>query len=65
MAVRASSISPGRIQPVMINDREYVDGGLVSQVPVRVVRQLGADVIIAADVFKNRSTQRGYDLPLQ
>jgi len=59
MAVRASSISPGRIQPVMINDREYVDGGLLSQVPVRVVRQLGADV------FKNRSIQRGYDLPLQ
>lgn len=53
MAVRASSAIPGLIQPVMINGREYVDGGLVSQVSVRVARQLGADVIIAVDVSKN------------
>jgi len=53
MATRASSAIPGLIQPVMINGREYVDGGLVSQVPVRVARQMGADVIIAVDVSKN------------
>jgi len=53
MAVRASSAIPGIIQPVEINGTEYVDGGLVSQVPVRVARQLGADIIIAVDVSKH------------
>jgi len=52
-AVRASSAIPGLIQPVEINGAEYVDGGLVSQVPVRVARQLGADIIIAVDVSKH------------
>ncbi|HXF65648.1 MAG TPA: patatin-like phospholipase family protein [Burkholderiales bacterium] len=50
MAVRASSSVPGVFQPVRINGREYVDGGLTGPVPVRVARRLGADVVIAVDV---------------
>jgi NTE family protein len=50
MAVRASSSVPGVFQPVLINGVEYVDGGLVSPVPVRYARQMGADFIIAVDV---------------
>lgn len=50
MAVRASSSVPGVFQPVRINGREYVDGGLVSPVPVRVARSLGADIVIAVDI---------------
>ena len=50
MAVRASSSVPGIFQPVSINGREYVDGGLVSPVPVRVARSLGADFVIAVDI---------------
>ena len=50
MAVRASSSVPGVFQPVVINGREYVDGGLVSPVPVKVARSLGADVVIAVDI---------------
>lgn len=50
MAVRASSSVPGLFQPVRINGRDYVDGGLVSPVPVKVARSLGADVIIAVDI---------------
>jgi len=50
MAVRASSSVPGVFRPVPINGREYVDGGLVSPVPVRVARSLGADVVIAVDI---------------
>jgi NTE family protein len=49
-AVRASSSVPGVFQPVSINGREYVDGGLTSPVPVRVARDLGADVVIAVDI---------------
>jgi NTE family protein len=50
LAVRASSSVPGVFQPVEINGHEYVDGGLVSPVPVRAARRLGADVVIAVDI---------------
>ena len=49
-AVRASSAVPAVFVPVKINGREYVDGGLVSPVPVRFARQMGADVVIAVDI---------------
>lgn len=49
-AVRASSAVPALFQPVKILGREYVDGGLVSPVPVRYARQMGAEVIIAVDI---------------
>lgn len=50
MAVRASSSVPGVFQPVVISGVEYVDGGLVSPVPIRYAKQMGADFIIAVDV---------------
>lgn len=50
LAVRASSAVPAVFQPVRIGTREYVDGGLVSPVPVRFARQMGADVIVAVDI---------------
>lgn len=49
-AVRASSAVPALFQPVQIAGRDYVDGGLVSPVPVRYARQMGADIIIAVDI---------------
>jgi NTE family protein len=49
-AVRASSAVPAVFVPVKINGHEYVDGGLVSPVPVRYARQMGADVVIAVDI---------------
>ena len=49
-AVRASSAVPAVFVPVKIGTREYVDGGLVSPVPVRFARQMGADVVIAVDI---------------
>jgi NTE family protein len=49
-AVRASSSVPAVFQPVKIGDREYVDGGLVSPVPVRFARQMGAELVIAVDI---------------
>ena len=50
MAVRASSAVPAVFQPVKIGTREYVDGGLVSPVPVRFARQMGAELVIAVDI---------------
>lgn len=49
-AVRASSAVPAIFPPVKISGREYVDGGLVSPVPVRYARQMGAELIIAVDI---------------
>jgi len=49
-AVRASSAVPAVFQPVKIGTREYVDGGLVSPVPVRFARQMGAEMVIAVDI---------------
>ena len=50
VAVRASSSVPAVFQPVRIGEREYVDGGLVSPVPVRYARQMGAEMVIAVDI---------------
>jgi NTE family protein len=49
-AVRASSAVPAVFQPVPIAGREYVDGGLVSPVPVRFARQMGATLVLAVDI---------------
>jgi NTE family protein len=50
VAVRASSAVPAVFQPVRIGTREYVDGGLVSPVPVRFAREMGAEVVVAVDI---------------
>ncbi|MBL8262116.1 MAG: patatin-like phospholipase family protein [Xanthomonadaceae bacterium] len=49
-AVRASCSVPGVFEPVKIGEALYVDGGLVSPVPVDAARQLGADFVIAVDI---------------
>ena len=49
-AVRASSAVPSVFQPVRIGSREYVDGGLVSPVPVLYARHMGAELVIAVDI---------------
>lgn len=50
-AVRASTSIPSMFVPTKIHNAEYVDGGLVSPVPVEVARELGADVVIAVDIL--------------
>jgi NTE family protein len=49
-AVRASSSIPGVFQAVAIGNAHYVDGGVVSPVPVDAARQLGAEFVIAVDI---------------
>jgi len=49
-AVRASSSIPGVFQPVVIGRYRFVDGGVVSPVPVDAARGLGADIVIAVDI---------------
>lgn len=49
-AVRASSAVPAVFQPVRISGHDYVDGGLVSPVPVGAARKMGAELVIAVDI---------------
>jgi len=49
-AVRASCSIPGVFQPVWIGGKAYIDGGVVSPVPVLAAKQAGADVVIAVDI---------------
>lgn len=54
-AVRASSSIPGVFEPVKIGQHNYVDGGVVSPVPVDAARQLGAEFVIAVDISSKAS----------
>ncbi len=54
-AVRASSSIPGVFEPVVIGQYHYVDGGVVSPVPVDAARMLGADFVIAVDISSKAS----------
>jgi NTE family protein len=49
-AVRASISIPGIFVPVFDNERVLVDGGLLERLPTKVVRQMGADIVIGVDV---------------
>ena len=57
-AVRASSSVPGVFEPVAIGCYRYVDGGVVSPVPVDAARQLGADLVIAVDISSKAGGKR-------
>lgn len=50
-AVRASVSIPSMFIPTVIGGEEYVDGGLVSPVPVDVAKELGADIVIAVNIL--------------
>ncbi|NDC60546.1 MAG: patatin-like phospholipase family protein [Betaproteobacteria bacterium] len=62
MAVRASSAVPSVFEPVRIGNRDYVDGGLVSPVPVRYVKQMGAQFIIAVDISSRPEDAKTSDI---
>jgi NTE family protein len=49
-AVRASCAIPGVFEPVELDGRLLVDGGVSRNLPVGIARALGADVVIAVDV---------------
>ncbi|NNJ77695.1 MAG: BamA/TamA family outer membrane protein [Xanthomonadales bacterium] len=49
-AVRASMSVPGVFSPVEIHGRLLVDGGMANNLPVNIVREMGADIVIAVDI---------------
>ena len=61
-AVRASSAVPSVFEPVRIGNKDYVDGGLVSPVPVRYAKQMGAQYIIAVDISSRPEDAKTTDM---
>ncbi len=55
-AVRASMAIPGIFTPAFIDGRAYIDGGLVDPVPVAAAKLLGADAVVAVDLFGNNQS---------
>jgi NTE family protein len=53
-AVRATMAIPGVISPVEVDGAKLVDGGILNNVPADVVREMGADIVIAVDVAAGR-----------
>lgn len=49
-AVRASASMPVIFTPTRLGGRYLVDGGLVTPIPVRILREMGADLVIAVSV---------------
>jgi NTE family protein len=54
-AVRASMAVPGVFTPAVIDGHYYVDGGVYAELPVSVLRERGADVIITSDLGIKRN----------
>jgi len=50
LALRATTAVPGIFTPVEIDGQELVDGGLLDNLPVDAVQNLGAEIVIAVDV---------------
>ena len=50
VAIRASMAVPGAFAAVEIDGRLLVDGGMANNLPVSVVRDMGADIVIAIDI---------------
>ncbi len=49
-AIRASMSVPAAFAPIEIDGRQLVDGGIANNLPIDVVRSMGADIVIAVDI---------------
>lgn len=52
-AIRASCSVPGVVTPARINGRLLCDGGISNNLPISVVRRMGAEYVIGVDVFRH------------
>lgn len=67
--MRASMSVPGAIAPFPIGTNIYLDGGLTRNLPIDVVREMGADIVIAVNIasplLKRKQIQSIVDVSLQ
>ncbi len=62
--LRASMSAPGVLAPVEIGGRLLVDGGVVDNLPVDLVKEMGVDIVIAVDVSFPLARRDGLQSPL-
>jgi NTE family protein len=49
-AIRASVSIPGIFTPAKKGNQYFIDGGVVNPLPINIVRNMGADIVIAVDL---------------
>lgn len=57
-AIRASNALPGLFPPERIEGRLLVDGGIVENLPVKVARSMGADLVVGVDLLPMGESSR-------
>lgn len=62
LAMRASMSIPAAFKPVRINGKLLVDGGMKNNLPVDVVKAMGADYVIAVDLTQNKRKEKKFSL---
>ena len=62
LAMRASMAIPGAFRPVKWKGKMLVDGGMLNNLPVDVVRAMGADLVIAVDLEQTQHEERNFSL---
>lgn len=60
--MRASMAIPGGFKSVSIDSMTLVDGGMINNLPVDVVRAMGAEIVIAVDLTQTKHDD--FDAPL-
>jgi NTE family protein len=58
-AVMASIAVPGMFAPQVVAEHQLVDGGVMDNLPVDHVRELGAEFVIAVDVMRHDFSRMG------
>lgn len=58
-ALCASSAIPGIVTPVKIHETYYVDGGISNNIPVDILKKMGAGIVLAVDL----SSTKKYKIP--
>jgi NTE family protein len=64
LAIRASVSVPGVFAPIRVDNRLMVDGGIVNNVPVDIVKAMGVDVVIVVDVSEPLLPEEDLGSPL-
>lgn len=59
-AIMASAAIPGIFPPLVFGNDLHVDGGIVNNLPIDVMRRLGVDRIIAADFERDKQYNLNY-----
>lgn len=57
-AIMASGAFPGVLPTVKYNDMNLADGGLAATVPVKMTKEMGAEFIIAVNLFNQKSQKK-------